>query len=179
MYYPFPKVGESCLLCQKKGCARWKGYYLRKLRCAVVEFDGKVAIHVGHCKTQKRDFSYCPSFIIPYRQISRMSLQEFISQWHPLDKVKKGINWFMEGLESGSKIVSEGFELATSTAYNWIYQLVILLRMHSNTLEVLPPESVSIRAVRALPAQILALCFNPHLNWTPGIDHNRAPPLRP
>jgi hypothetical protein len=159
------------------GCARWKGYYLRKLRCAVVEFDGNIAIHVGHCRTQKRDFSYCPSFIIPYRQISRLSLLEFILNWHPLGEVRKGIDWFMEGIASGAEEVSEAFELATSTAYNWIYGLIILLRLHSNELQTLPPESVSIREVRGLSPKILALCFNPLLNWTPGMDHIRAPPL--
>lgn len=177
MYYPFPNVSEKCLLCGLAGCARWKGYYLRRLRCAVIEFNGKVAIHVGHCRIQKLDFSYCPSFVIPYRQISRMSLLEFIFQWHPVGKVQKGIDWFMEGLESGSEELSNAWELASSTAYNWIYGLVTLLRLHSDTLKVLPPESVSIRAVRTLPVSLLKRCFDPIFNWTPGIDHIRAPPL--
>jgi hypothetical protein len=179
MYYPFPDISERCLMCGMAGCARWKGYYLRRLRCAVVEFDGKVAIHVGRCRTQKRDFSYSPSFVIPYRQISRMSLLEFIFQWHPLGKVQEGIDWFLEGIESGSERVSEAFKLATSTAYGWIYGLATLLRLHSDTLQILPPESISIRAVRTSPVRILKHCFDPVLNWTPGIDHIRAPPLRP
>lgn len=177
MLYPFPDVGKSCLLCGLSKCARWKGYYLRKLKCSVVEFDGKIAIHVGHCKTQKRDFSYCPSFIIPYRQISRMSLFEFIAQWHPLEKIKRGIHWFMDGLESGHGSDSDTWELATSTAYNWIYGLVILLRMHSNVFDIIPPESVSVRAVRTLPPRILKLCSDPKLNWTPAMNHIRAPPV--
>ena len=179
MLYPFPDVKEKCLLCGMAGCARWKGYYLRRLRCAVIEFDGKIAIHVGCCRTQKRDFSYSPSFVIPYRQISRLSLREFISQWHPLERIQNGIDWFLEGIESGSEVVSEAIGLATSTAYSWIYGLLTLLRLHSNILKVTPPESTSIRAVRVLPTEILELCFDPLLNWTPGIDHIRAPPLEP
>lgn len=147
------------------------------MRCAIVEFDGEVAIHVGHCRNRKKDFSYCPSFLIPYRQISRMSLLAFIVEWHPLGKVQKGIDWFLEGLESGSEGVSEAFGLATSTAYDWIYGLVILLRLNSDKLNVLPPESVSIRSVRVLPFEILTQCFNARLNWTAGIDHIRAPPM--
>ena len=177
MNFLFPNVKEKCPCCGLARCSRWKGYYLRRVRCAVVEFDGEVAIHVGHCQTQKRDFSYSPSFIIPYRQISRISLREFISQWHPLGKVQTGIDWLLEGIEAGAEKISETLEVATSTAYGWIYGLLTLLRIHSNTLKTLPPESTSIREVRRLPPEILERCFDPLLNWTPGIDHIRAPPF--
>lgn len=63
MAYPFPNVGKQCLLCGKASCARWKGYFVRNLICGEMEYVGRIAIHVGHCKEEKRDFSYIPDFL--------------------------------------------------------------------------------------------------------------------
>jgi hypothetical protein len=63
MSYPFPNVRQRCLVCSRSGCARWKGYYVRSVICGELEFAGPIAIHVGHCKEEKRDFSYFPDFL--------------------------------------------------------------------------------------------------------------------
>lgn len=177
MIYPFPDVKKQCPICGKRQCARWKGYFVRTLQCSDIEFNGKIAIHVGQCRTKKRDFSYFPSFMIPYRRMSRASLEEFTLRWRRSGKISPSIEWIIEGLDSGPE-TSEAVEsrVARSTAYNWLYALIVPLRLHSEELKIRPPYSTSIQEIRKQPLSIIRSCFNPLLNWTPGIDHIRAPP---
>lgn len=63
MSFPFPNVRIKCLLCGKSQCARWKGYRVRAMICSDLGYAGAIAIHVGHCRTERRDFSYVPDFL--------------------------------------------------------------------------------------------------------------------
>ncbi len=63
MAFSWPNVGARCLLCGRARCARWKGYFVRWLICGDFARDGPVAIHVGHCRSRKEDFSYMPDFL--------------------------------------------------------------------------------------------------------------------
>jgi hypothetical protein len=62
MNYPFPDLKEKCLLGGYRCGARWKGYYTREVICSEVAYEGAVAIHVFHCKRERRDVSYFPDF---------------------------------------------------------------------------------------------------------------------
>jgi hypothetical protein len=177
MLYPFPNVKKSCLLCGKKGCARWKGYFIRTLQCSDIEFKGEVAIHVGHCRIKKRDFSYFPSFLIPYRRTSRASLEEFTFKWYQSGSLSEGIEWILEGLDSGSEKNDLGeYKVPMSTAYGWLYALIIPLRLHSEELRIRPPYSTSIQEIRNQSAATIRKCFEPLRAWNPGFEHILAPP---
>lgn len=153
MAYPFPNVRLKCLLCERSNCARWKGYYVRQWVCSVTGNSGSIAIHVGHCKSNKCDYSYFPDFLIPGRRMSRASLFEYIKTFQNTGSVKKCIDELIGGIDLPD------FTMALSSAYDLIYASVRALRLNHENLAILPPFLTSVTVFRNLPRVVTQNLF--------------------
>ena len=171
MDYPFPKVRECCPLCKQVGCARWKGYYLRRMICSEMEFEGSLAIHVGHCKTEGRDFSMIPSFLLPRQQISRLGLVHFLEAWTTAYSMQYAREQFADGIaaadEDGGALRDKEvrYEAPRSTAYQWLYALIVRLRLHAGDLQIDPPQHFSVFELARLPLRTLLACLESSRTW--------------
>lgn len=159
-------------MCERPRCARWKGYYLRRMICAEMEYEGPIAIHVGHCKTQDRDFSLLPSFLLPRQQVSRLGLESFLELWkrhHCLQEARiefaAGVGAGSDAADDGSLPEAPGYRLPRSTAYHWLYALIVRLRLHASRLAITPPELFSVFECRRLPLSTLVACLDVSLPW--------------
>jgi len=142
--------------------------------CAEMEYEGPIAIHVGHCKTQGRDFSLLPSFLLPRTQVSRLGLESFLELWKRHHCVQAARVEFAAGVgagagsdaaDDGSLPEAPGYRLPRSTAYQWLYGLIVRLRLHSRRLAIAPPELFSVFECRRLPLPTLLACLDVSLPW--------------
>lgn len=161
MPFPFPDVGKECLLCGEPGCARWKGYFVRKLTCALLGRSGRIAVHVGQCRTKGRDFSYMPDFFVPGRRLSRPTLKLFAEKFAGTGDIKSGIDDLVESIES------DDFSVALSSAYEWLYGCVRALRFNAGRLAIAVSEATTVLGIRAAPRSALAVLFDCHLPFRP------------
>lgn len=69
----WPDLRASCPICGGPGCAIYRGYYSRFLFCTELEFNGRLVIRTGLCKTKNIRFSLIPDFVLYRRRISRFS----------------------------------------------------------------------------------------------------------
>lgn len=145
MPYPFPSTRQKCLLCHWGCGGRWKGYFVRRCLCGVTGFDGLIAIHVGHCKTQHCDFSYFPDFLIPGRRLSRPSWDKFVDDFQRTRTIAESIDELVEGIETSD------FTMALSSAYNVLYGGVRALRINHEALGILAPMDMSVYVFYDLP----------------------------
>ncbi len=161
MDYPFPNVQKQCPYCSAPDCARWKGYFRRTLVCSALGFEGKIAIHIGQCRTRGCDFSYWPDFLIPRRRLSRWTLQWFYETWADLScQVKGTIDVFLDKVETVET-------LALSTAYSWFYFLIRVWIVHQEALRVRPPSSVSVVQLRVYKSEQISSLFEHWCYWHP------------
>lgn len=170
MPFAFPKVGLKCLLCEAPGCARWKGYAVRGLICAEYGHAGPVAIHVGHCRTQKRDFLYLPDFLIAGRRLSRPTLKNFAETFAATGDIKICIDDLIERIER------DDFAIALSSAYEWIYASLRALRLNAGRLAIAISEVTSVAVVRSVSRSALRDLFESSHAWHPGHDMIFHPP---
>jgi hypothetical protein len=161
MPFPFPAVGKKCLICAQSRCARWKGYFVRSLTCAALGRSGPIAVHVGHCKTEGRDFSYMPDFLVPGRRLSRPTLRRFVEVFAETGDIKKGIDDIVERIEG------DDFSIALSSAYDWLYGCVRALRLNAGRLATSVSEATSAAAIRSASRSALADLFDRHLAFRP------------
>ena len=161
MSFPFPNVSQRCLLCGEAGCARWKGYFVRQVLCGDVGYAGPVAIHVGHCRQSKRDFSYVPDFLIPGRRLSRLSLKRFTENFAQTLSLKSSIDDLV------GRVPLEDFTVALSTAYEWIYQTVRALRLNASALAIGVDQFTSVGAFVATQPGARRDVFFAKFGWHP------------
>lgn len=121
MVYPFPNISESCPLCGSNDCAIWKGYYGKRVLCCELEFSGKVAIRIGYCKRHKKYFTLLPSFLLPFRKLSKPTLSKLWKNYQELRDVRKAADSISEDLP-------DEFYIPYSTLYDAFYFLIALLR---------------------------------------------------
>lgn len=153
MPYPFPMVSEICPLCTTSGCARWKGYFARSFFCTKLDYVGPIAIHVGHCKSKGCDFSYFPSFLLPGRTPSRLTLESFVDAARVSRNTSQVIGILSEGFSDPQ------FSVASSTAYSWIYSICLSLCLNQVELGLPSPVLKSVYAVYELPSKFLSGLF--------------------
>ena len=171
MRYPFPAIRESCPLCGRLGCARWKGYYLRRMICSEMEYEGLLAIHVGHCKTERRDFSLLPSFLLPRQQLSRQGFAEFLESWKKAHRMCDARDELEDAVAAADEDVGtlsekeERYSVPRSTAYHWLYALIVRLRLHAGCLQIAPPEHFSVFELWPLSLETLTACLEVSLPW--------------
>ena len=150
--YRFPSLSQCCLLCGKANCARWKGYFVRQYQCSVIGSSGLIAIHAGHCATEKRDFSYFPDFLIPGRRLSRRSFKLFIEVFQNTHQIRDCIDQLLSGFEAD-------LDLALSSAYNFLYAAIRGLRINHERLMILAPVQSSVFVYYDLPKVVVKNLF--------------------
>jgi hypothetical protein len=164
-------IRKCCPLCEQAGCARWKGYYLRRMICSEMEFEGKIAIHVGHCKQQGHDFSMLPSFLLPRQQISRLGFEHFLEVWKKAHQMADAREQFADGIaasdEDGGTLCEKEarYGVPRSTAYQWLYALIVRLRLHAGPLQIEPPLHFSVFELVGLPLRTLVSCLEIARTW--------------
>ena len=154
MNYPFPNVRECCLLCRERGCARWKGYSVRKWVCGYHGCCGQIVIHLGHCKVRGLDFSYFPDILIPGKRLSRRSWQDFVERF----QTHRSIKHCVDELVGSLKI--DDFTIATSSAYNILYAAIRPLRINHEILFIRPPMKSSVFEFYDLPKLVIKNLFS-------------------
>ena len=148
------------MLCRGVGCARWKGYYVRRWLCGFFASSQWIVIHVGTCKRLKRDFSYFPDFLIPGKRLSRSSWQDFIETFQAFRTLKLCVD------ELVGLIKIDDFTLATSSAYNLLYAAIRPLRMNHDVLFIRPPIRSSVYEFYDLPKLVIKNLFGfRHCRW--------------
>ncbi|MGK5089167.1 hypothetical protein WDW86_16575 [Bdellovibrionota bacterium FG-2] len=136
-----------------------------------MEFAGAIAIHAGHCRTQGCDFSLLPSFLLPQKQISRLGLVAFLETWKHRHSVQEARDEFADGVaatdeDAGTLLEREvRYEVPRSTAYQWLYALIVRLRLHSGHLQIVPPLHFSVFELVRLPLRTLTSCLEISLPW--------------
>lgn len=170
MSFPFPNVGAKCLLCEASGCARWKGYEVRGLICAEYGHAGSVAIHVGHCRTRKKDFLYFPDFLIAGRRLSRPTIKNFVETFAATGDIKRSIDDLVE------RIDSDDFAIALSSAYEWIYASLRALRLNAGRLAIAISEMTSVTVMRSVSKSAVRDLFEPRYAWHSDHDMIFHPP---
>lgn len=142
--------------------------------CAEMEYEGRIAVHVGHCKNQGHDFSLLPSFLLPRQQVSRLGLASFLESWKRSHSMPATRVEFAAGVsagaaadaaDDGSLPEAPGYRLPTSTAYQWLYALIVRLRLHASSLAIAPPATFSVFECRRLPLSKLVACLDVSLPW--------------
>lgn len=162
MQYAFPNVQRKCLLCGEAGCARWKGYFVRRVLCGQSGYVGLVAIHVGHCRSLERDFSYFPDFLLPGRRVSRFTLARFAAQYKQNGNIKSCIDDVIDQLGA------EDFTLALSSAYEWLYASVRALRLNAGFLAIAVGVVTSVLVLKSVLLSALEdLFLHSRLSWHP------------
>lgn len=109
----WPDIHGQCPVCGDSGCATFRGYYKRFMLCTELEVFSLIVIRTGFCKRHRQRFSLLPDFLIPYRRISRFSLQNFIDA-----KARK--SKLTDVIDDMTGDLGEEFYLPLSTAYSYL-----------------------------------------------------------
>ena len=139
--------------------------------CSEIEYEGPLAIHVGHCKTQGRDFSMLPGFLLPRQQISRLGFEHFLEAWKKTHRMQYAREQFADGIaasdEDGGTLreAEVRYEVPRSTAYQWLYALIVRLRLHAGPLQIEPPLHSSVFELVRLPLRTLISCLDISRTW--------------
>lgn len=108
----WPDVRASCPVCGAPACAVYRGYYERLAFCAELEFVGRLAVRTGFCKRRRARFSLLPDFLIPFRRLSRFSLDV-------LAGARKAGARATAAIDALNSDLGEEFYLPLSTAYSY------------------------------------------------------------
>ena len=139
--------------------------------CSEMEYEGPIAIHVGHCKTQGHDFSMLPSFLLPRQQISRLGLEHFLEAWKKGHWMQYAREQFADGIEAADddggtlREKETRYRTPRSTAYQWLYALIVRLRLHAGPLQIEPPQHFSVLELIRLPLATLVACLEVSRTW--------------
>lgn len=139
--FDFPDIHAQCPVCQQAQCSRWKGYYTRKVVCYDLNFFGKVVIHCGQCRRKRIDFSYFPSFLIPYFHLSKASLRELAALYQDASSVEEANAQLCEGFEH---------EQPLSSAYFRLYHLFVVLSLNAERLSLHGSQQHSVERLRQI-----------------------------
>ena len=119
-YEGWPNLAISCPLCQRAGCAVFRGYYKRLLFCPEMEFLGKLAVRTGFCKSLSQRFALLPDFVIRFVRISLLSLRRFVECFRIAGgRIRAAIDHLTEGL-------GEEFYVPISTAWTYLKRAAFL-----------------------------------------------------
>lgn len=146
--FAYPDITKSCPVCSCSGCATWKGYYSRSFTCPILEYEGRIWIRKGFCKSKKAWFSMLPDFCIPYLRWSKFVFVELL---------KRKFNSYSKEFDC---------ELSFSTLY-WIGSLLVkLLRINSSLYLSLPPATNSVHELKAFSsADLHSLPWKSEFCW--------------
>jgi hypothetical protein len=157
----FPEIHSSCSVCSLHGCAIWKGYYSRRFVCPKLDYNGRVWIRKGFCKSQKVHFSILPDFCIPYLRWSKFIFSQFLS------------------LKETSFFNAFDWDVAFSTLY-WMGALLVkLLRINSHLFLQHPPRTNSVHELKNLSSEVMQkLPLMSEFNWNKQIiPSGTSPPF--
>ena len=107
-----------------------------------MEYIGRVVIHYGECRTQKKCFSMF-RFFIPYHRVTKLSLSELYENWSKSDSIEKAIDSLTGGL-------GDEFYLPNSTAYSYMSLLLIACRLNFEFLNISLPHELGLSTLRNL-----------------------------
>lgn len=149
LVFDFPDLRKSCSVCARSRCATWKGYYSRHFFCPVLEYDGRIWIRKGYCKSTNTHFSMLPDFCIPYLRWSKFIFREILAR--KFKSFSKDFDW----------------DLSFSTLY-WIGVLLVkLLRINSHLTLLHPPETNSVHELNNYSSHGLKnLSLASDFNWS-------------
>ena len=114
-YEGWPDLARQCPLCGRPGCAIYRGYYMRFLFCPEMEFIGQPCHPDRLLQAHENSvLPCCPTSVIRYRRISRLSLERFHECYRGAGgRILPAIDAFTEGL-------GEEFYIALSTAHAYL-----------------------------------------------------------
>jgi hypothetical protein len=135
MDYPFPDIKQCCPICTAVGCAEWKGYFQRRVICIELGINENLALHVGRCRSRKKDFSFLIDILIPYQRITRISLKKLFTLWLDRRNLEKATEEFTRGL------LDDQWDIPLSTAWGWLHLILRFCRLNMEKLSI--PESHS------------------------------------
>ncbi len=146
--FEFPDIKSSCPVCSRPICAVWKGYYSRHFYCPILEWDGRIWIRKGYCKSKKIHFSMLPDFCIPYLRWSKFIFVEFLR------------------LRKESFFRAFDWDISFSTLY-WLGALLVkLLRINSHLYLLPPPDLNSIDQLKNYSFKNMqVLLLSEEFNW--------------
>jgi hypothetical protein len=157
----FPTIYKNCLICHCAGCAIWKGYYSRQFFCPKLEFNGRIWLRKGFCKTTKTHFSMLPDFCVPDIRWSKFTFTELFNL--------KDLSFFH----------TFDLDIAFSSLY-WIGALLVkLLRINSHLFLQPPPESNSVCELKNFSFELMSnLPLRPEFDWNKVIiPSSNSPPF--
>jgi hypothetical protein len=73
-------------------------------------------------------------------------------------------------------IPTEDFTVALSTAYGWLYALIVGLRLNHLELGIAPPVRKSVTALADVAPPVVGAIFAIGLSWTPALQITLVPP---
>lgn len=158
--FVFPEIHKSCPVCSLTNDAIWKGFYSRSFYCPVLDFNGRIRVRKGLCKSKQVHFSMLPDFCIPYLRWSKFLFSELLKK------------------RSASFFHSFDWDISFSTLY-WIGSLLVkLLRINSHLYLSLTPSTNSVCELQnySFP-EVQRLIFSTIFNWNKQIKpSSRSPP---
>jgi hypothetical protein len=159
MDFDFIDIRKACPVCSQSACAIWKGYYSRHFYCPILEYNGRIWIRKGLCKTLEINFSMLPDFCIPYIRWSKFLFGELLTR--KFESFSKDFDW----------------DLSFSTLY-WIGAfLVKLLRINSHLFLIAAPQTNSIHELKNFFDKIpKSFPHRPDFNWNKQIKPSATSP---
>lgn len=159
MIYPFPNVGNQCLLCGRARCSRWKGYYVRGVVCTLLGYAGPIAIHLAQCRTRGVDYTYWPDILVPYLRPSIPTLKLLYETWA---STRFSIR---AAIDEVTGQIEEEFFLPVAVAYEWLKRISQGLILRHEVLRVRAPESIGASALRGYQSADVRPIFEAELLW--------------
>ena len=157
--FVFPEIHKVCPVCSLPNDAIWKGFYSRDFCCPILDFDGRIKIRKGFCKSSKVHFSMLPDFCIPYLRWSKFLFVELLK------------------LRSTSFFRSFDWDISYSTLY-WIGSLIVkLLRINAHLYLPPPPRTNSVCELQNYSSsEIQNLLLLTDFNWNKKIKPSSTSP---
>lgn len=157
--FVFPEIHRVCPVCSLPNDASWKGFYSRGFHCPILDFDGRIRVRKGFCKSKQVYFSMLPDFCIPYLRWSKFLFVELLRP------------------RNASFFHSFDWDISFSTLY-WIGALLVkLLRINSYLYLPLPPRTNSVSELQNYSSEeIQKLPLSNKFNWNKQIKPSATSP---
>jgi hypothetical protein len=157
--FVFTDIRQSCPVCSASFCAIWKGYYSRHFTCPILDYDGRIWIRKGECKSRQVHFSMLPDFCVPYLRWSKFLFLELLKF--------KGPSFFN----------SFNWDISFSSLY-WIGALLVkLLRINDHLYLSSSPRTNSICELQNHSSiEVQNLIFLNDFNWNKQIKPSATSP---
>ena len=159
--FNFPDIHKKCPVCSASHCAIWKGYYSRSFFCLKLDFNGRIWVRKGLCKSTQTHFSLLPDFCIPYLRWSKFMFGQLLCSKR--ESLFQACDW----------------RLAFSTLY-WIgAYLVKLLRLNAHLYTSPPPATNSTcELMNYASDDINDVLLSSNFNWSKKIiPSSTSPPI--